>query len=74
MVLPTGLRAGEEDTYRERLAEFCAYAGRVAGLPVAPVIVTAADVAGLGRGLTAQIRRDAVLLAGVDPRQVLRAA
>lgn len=74
VVLPAGLSAGDEDAYREQLAAWCAYAGRVAGLPVAPLVATADEAAALGPELVRQIIGDAVVIVGTHPREVLDAA
>jgi hypothetical protein len=73
VVLPAELSAGDEDDYREQVAAWCAYAGRVSGLPVAALVATADDAAVLGRELAAQIISDAVVIVGADPRKVLDA-
>lgn len=74
VVLPAELAAEDEDAYREQIAAWCTHAGRVAGLPVAPLIVDAGELASLNRDLVAEIARDAVVVAGADPRRVLHAA
>ena len=74
VVLPAELTDAAEDSYREQIAAWCAYAGRVAGLPVAPLIVATSEVGEVSAELTAQIARDAVLIVGADPRRVLDAA
>jgi hypothetical protein len=74
VVLPRGLSADAEDDYREQIGAWCAHAGRVCGLPVAPLIVTVEEAAALRRKLARQIRRDAVVIVGASPRAVLDAA
>jgi predicted nucleotidyltransferase len=74
VVLPASLRHQDEDRYREQLADWCAYAGRVAGLPVAPLVLPAAEADSISGKLSAEIQRDAVVIVGADPRDVLHAA
>ena len=74
VVLPPGLSTGAEDDYREQVGGWCAHAGRICGLPVAPLIVTAKEVSALQRDLAQQIQRDAVVIVGADPQTVLDAA
>lgn len=75
IVLPPGIEdATEEDDYREQIAQWCAYAGRVAGLPVSPLVLGAQDVVDRDGTLWDSVRRDAVALAGADVRMVLSAA
>ena len=74
VVLPPGLSADAEDDYREQVAGWCTYAGRVAGLPVAPLVVASDELQGISQEFVAQITRDAVVIVGTDPRQVLHAA
>jgi predicted nucleotidyltransferase len=75
-VLPANLRSEAEDEYREAMAGWCAYAGRVAGLPVSPLILDAQEAAqvDIEARLWVDIRRDAVLIVGDNPREVLHAA
>lgn len=74
IVLPSGLDDTAEDAYREQVADWCAYASRVAGLPVSPLVIDAHDSGWVSGELWNNIRRDAELIAGGDPRTVLGAA
>ena len=74
IVLPDGLGVPDEDRYREQIAEWCAYAGLVAGLPVSPLVIGADESRTVDGPLWDEIRRDAVLIAGDDPREVLVAS
>jgi predicted nucleotidyltransferase len=74
VMLPADLPADDEDDYREQLARWCTYAGRVAGLPVAPLVVASDELNAMSPELVAQITRDGVLIVGDDPKRVLHAA
>jgi hypothetical protein len=74
VILPRNLAADAEDGYREQVADWCEYARRVAGLPVSPIVVAAEETDDVDRELWADIRRDAVVIAGAHPGTVLRAA
>jgi predicted nucleotidyltransferase len=74
VVLPSDLAEAAEDLYREQVSSWCAYAGRVAGLPVSPIVLDAHEAERVDGTLWDSIRRDAVVIAGSDPRAVLRAA
>lgn len=74
VVLPPDLDEATEDVYREQVSDWCAYAGRVAGLPVSPIVLDAHEAQQVDGKLWDSIRRDAVVIAGSDPRAVLRAA
>lgn len=74
VVLPTDLSADQEDGYREQVADWCAYASRVAGLPVSPIVLSGVEAEQVKGDMWTELRRDAVVIAGADPREVLRAA
>ncbi|MGI9003346.1 MAG: nucleotidyltransferase domain-containing protein [Pseudonocardia sp.] len=74
IVLPAGLDNTTEDRYREQVADWCVYAGRVAGLPVSPLVIDADESRAVSGELWDNIRRDAVVIAGDNPRTVLGAA
>lgn len=74
VVLPEVLDDESEDRYREQVAQWCAYAGRVAGLPVSPLVVGIEDLGNVDGALWESIRRDAVAIAGFDAATVLGAA
>ncbi len=73
VVLPE-LDEGVEDAYREQVADWCAYAARVAGLSVAPVVLSPAEAALVTGGLWSEILRDGVVVVGADLHDVLHAA
>lgn len=74
VVLPPGIEDAAEDRYREQIADWCVYAGRVAGLPVSPLVLGTQETMEVDGKLWDNIRRDAVAIAGADPRTVLSAA
>lgn len=74
VVLPPELDELTEDRFREQLAAWCIYAGRVAGLPISPLVLAADETTGVDGELWDNIRRDAIAIAGADPRTVLGAA
>lgn len=74
VVLPDGLDDPGEDRYREQIARWCTYASLVAGLPVSPLVISAGESHTVDGPLWDEIRRDAVLIAGHEPRDVLGAA
>lgn len=74
VVLPDDLSEEAEDGYREQVTDWGAYASRVAGLPVAPIVLSAAEADQVDGQLWSDIRRDAVVVIGADPRDVLHAA
>lgn len=74
VVLPPEMGESTEDSFREQFAVWCTYAGRVAGLPISPLVLAAEEATGVDGELWDNIRRDAIAIAGADPRTVLRAA
>jgi hypothetical protein len=74
VVLPSDLDEAAEDRYREQVSDWCAYAGRVAGLPVSSIVLDAHEAEQVDGQLWDSIRREAVVITGADPRVVLRAA
>lgn len=74
IVLPSDLAEDAEDLYREQIADWCTYAGRVAGLPVSPIVLDAHEAQQVDGKLWDSIRRDGVVITGANPRVVLRAA
>lgn len=74
VVLPPGMGESTEDRFREQFAVWCTYAGRVAGLPISPIVLGAEETTGVDGELWDNIRRDAIAIAGADPRTVLSAA
>lgn len=73
VVLPE-LGEDAEDGYREQVADWCAYAAKVAGLPVAPVVLTVAEASVVSGALWSDVLRDGVVVVGADLHDVLHAA
>jgi hypothetical protein len=74
VILPASLAENDEDEYREQIADWCEYAGRVAGLPVSPIVVAGSEAEEIDSDLWSDIRRDAVVIAGIHPGTVRSAA
>jgi hypothetical protein len=74
VILPASLAENDEDEYREQIADWCEYARRVAGLPVSPIVVAAGETEEIDSDLWSDIRRDAVVIAGIHPGTVRSAA
>lgn len=74
IIIPAGLDATTDDRYREDVAGWCVYAGRVAGLPVSPLVIDTDESRAVSGKLWANILRDAVVIVGDNPRTVLGAA
>ncbi|MGH3614081.1 MAG: nucleotidyltransferase domain-containing protein [Pseudonocardia sp.] len=52
IVLPSWLDDTAKDAYREQVADWCAYASQVAGLPVSPLVIDSHDSGSANSGTT----------------------